>query len=150
MDDRKNANTYTYNNVTYYSTANSDKAAVTNVTGVDGNYALGQSVNLTVTFNRIVDYSGTPQLTVNPSSAYAVNVASGDQTLQLVFPYTVQSGHSSTDLAYQATNSLSAGTYIRDLAGNDVNLTLASPGAANSLSGNQTIKVDGAAPVQGK
>ena len=150
MDDRKNANTYTYNNVTYYSTANSDKATVTNVTGVDGNYALGQSVNLTVTFDRIVDYSGTPQLTVNPSSAYAVNVASGDQTLQLVFPYTVQSGHSSTDLAYQATNSLSAGTYIRDLAGNDVNLTLATPGAAKSLSGNQTITVDGAAPVQGQ
>ena len=84
--------------MTYYSTANSDKAVVTNVTGVDGNYALGQSVNLTVTFSRIVDYSGTPQLTVNPSSAYAVNVASGDQTLQLVFPYTVQSGHSSTIL----------------------------------------------------
>ena len=145
MDARKNANTYSYNNVTYYS-ASGSFPTVTGVTGVDGDYKLGEAVNLTVTFSRIVDYSGTPQLTINPSTGYAVNIGSGDRTTALVFPYTVQTGHYSADLAYEATNSLSTGTYIRDLAGNNATLTLPGVGATNSLSKNQAIYVDGGAP----
>ena len=63
------------------------------------------------------------------------------------FNYTVASGETSSDLDYTSTNALvlNGGT-IKDAAGNAVTLTLASPGASNSLGANKAIVIDGNVP----
>jgi hypothetical protein len=60
----------------------------------------------------------------------------------------VQAGDTSSDLDYVATTSLAlnSGT-IADAAGNNATLTLASPGAANSLGANKAIVIDTTAPT---
>ena len=60
--------------------------------------------------------------------------ASGTGSNTLTFNYTIGSGETSSDLDYVATSSLAlnSGT-IKDAAVNDATLTLASPGARNSL-----------------
>ena len=56
----------------------------------------------------------------------------------------MQSEDNSSDLDYKATDSLSAnGGTIRDNASNDANLTLASPGASNSLASNKALVFGG-------
>ena len=67
---------------------------------------------------------------------------------QTAFNYTVQSADNSSDLDYVATNAvtLNSGT-IRDAAGNNATLTLASPGAANSLGNNKALVIDGVTPA---
>jgi hypothetical protein len=56
----------------------------------------------------------------------------------------VQSGDNFNDLDYKATDSLSAnGGTIRDNASNDATLTLASPGATNSLASNKALVFGG-------
>ncbi len=118
-------------------------------TSVNGNYKPGDNVIVTVAFSETVNVVGTPQITLETGTTdRTINyngTGSGSTTLQ--FTYTVQSGDESTDLDYVATNSLTAGTSIQDPAGNNATLTLASPGAANSLGANKEIVIDGNAPT---
>jgi hypothetical protein len=77
-----------------------------------------------------------------------VNYSSGSGGATLTFTYTVQAGDTSSDLDYVATTSLAlnSGT-IADAAGNNATLTLAAPGAANSLGANKAIVIDTTAPT---
>ena len=60
----------------------------------------------------------------------------------------MQSGDSSADLDYAATNSLALnGGTIRDVAANDATLTLPTVGGANSLAGNKDIVIDTSADL---
>src|SRR5690606_18330806 len=73
--------------------------------------------------------------------------ASGTGT-SMTCTYTVQAGDITSDLDYVATNSLALnGGTISDAAANNATLTLASPGAANSLGANKAIVIDGVAPI---
>ena len=85
---------------------------------VDGTYGVGEVIDIQVTFNEVVYVTGTPtlQLDTAGSTNQIVNYHSGDESFILIFRYTVQSGDSSSDLDYLATNSLT-GT-IKDSAGN--------------------------------
>ena len=66
----------------------------------------------------------------------------------LVFNYTVQAGDTSADLDYTLTTALVlAGGTIKDAALNAATLTLATPGAANSLGANKNIIIDTTAPT---
>ncbi len=66
----------------------------------------------------------------------------------MTFSYTVQSGDTSADLDYVSTSALSLnGGTISDAASNSATLTLASPGAANSLGNNKALVIDGVAPT---
>ncbi|NBV75667.1 MAG: hypothetical protein EBR59_06850, partial [Methylococcaceae bacterium] len=57
-------------------------------------------------------------------------------------------GDTSSDLDYKATSSLTLnGGTIKDAAGNNATLTLASPGAANSLANAKALVVDGVLPA---
>ena len=62
----------------------------------------------------------------------------------ITFTYQVGAGHESSDLVYTATNAFTAGTHIRDEAGNDANRTL--PDIA-TFTNNNAIKVDGIVPA---
>ena len=87
-----------------------------------------------MTFSKAVVVTGTPQLTLNVGSSYAINYLSGSGTATLTFRYTVQSGHTSADLDYASTSALALnGGTIKSLAKVNATLTLAAPGASGSL-----------------
>ncbi|MDT3307458.1 Ig-like domain-containing protein [Shewanella vaxholmensis] len=119
-----------------------------NASTADGTYKLGDIISIQVNFSEVVIVTGTPQLTLDTGTTdRTIDYASGSGSSALTFNYTIQSGDTSSDLDYAATNSLAlnSGT-IRDAATNNATLTLASPGAANSLGNNKAIVVDGAVP----
>src|SRR5204863_81597 len=115
----------------------------------NGSYTTGSVIAVTITFSENVTVTGTPQLTLNTTpSARTANYASGSGTSTLTFNYTVQAGDTSADLDYAATTSLAlAGGTIQDAATNTATLTLATPGAANSLGANKNIVIDTTAPT---
>ncbi len=107
----------------------------------NGTYNVGESIPITITFNETVVVTGTPQLTLETGSSDAVvDYTSGSNSSVLTFNYTVANNQTSSDLDYVNTSSLAlnSGT-IKDLAGNNATLTLASPGATNSLGANKGI-----------
>ncbi|HJS14018.1 MAG TPA: Ig-like domain-containing protein, partial [Rheinheimera sp.] len=125
--------------------------AVTSVTSssANGTYNTGDIVSVTVNFSKNVTVTGTPQLTLETGTTDTVlNYSSGSTTSALEFNYTVAAGHSSPDLDYISTSALAlnSGT-IRDAATNNAILTLASPGAANSLGANKNFVIDGIDPT---
>ncbi len=131
---------------------NFDRTAPT-VSGVtssttNGAYKAGDSVSIQVNFSEAVTVTGTPQLTLNSATGgRVVNYASGSGSSTLTFTYTVQAGDTASDLDFSATTALSAGTSIKDAAGNDATRTMPTPGAANSLGANKNIVIDTTAPT---
>ncbi|MEJ6521666.1 putative Ig domain-containing protein, partial [Shewanella bicestrii] len=129
---------------------------VPTVTSVDsstgnGTYKVGDVISILVNFSESVTINtagGTPQLTLETGvTDQTISYTSGTGTSTLTFSYTVQAGDTSADLDYVATNSLASnGGTIQDAAGNNATLTLASPGAANSLGANKALVVDGVTP----
>ena len=123
---------------------------VTSVTSGSANatYKIGQTISILVNFSESISVVGTPQLTLETGTTdRVINYASGTGTAALTFSYTVQAGDTSADLDYVSTSALAlnSGT-IKDAAGNNATLTLASPGAANSLGNNKALVIDGVAP----
>ena len=124
---------------------------ITNVSSstADGSYKVGDVIAVNIVFSEVVNVTGTPQLTLETGSSDAVvDYSSGSGSNTLTFNYTVASDHTTSDLDYLGTSSLAlnSGT-IKDAALNAATLTLASPGAVNSLSTNKDILVDGTVPT---
>jgi hypothetical protein len=115
----------------------------------DGTYKLGDIVSVQVNFSEAVTVTGTPQLALETGATdQVVSYVSGSGTSALTFNYTVQSGDASVDLDYVSTSSLALnGGTVRDAAGNNATLTLASPGSANSLGTNKALVIDGVVPT---
>ena len=118
-------------------------------TKLDGLYQAGVSIPVTITFNKIVTATGTPQLTLETGPTDRVVIyTSGSGTTALTFNYTVQVGDTASDLDYTSTTALALnGGTIKDAIANDAILTLAAPGAAGSLGENKNIVIDTAAPT---
>ena len=116
-------------------------AVVVDVTAANGVYTAGESVPITVTFSDVVTVTGTPQLALNTGAAAPYTGGSG--TASLTFTYSVRPGDNIGDLAYTGTGALS-GT-IQSAGG--INLTLPTPGDANSLSGSSNVVLDNTAPA---
>ena len=115
----------------------------------NGTYKINGTIDIQVNFSEPVTVTGTPQLTLETGGTdRAVNYVSGSGLSTLNFQYTVQAGDSSADLDYATTTSLvlNSGT-IRDAGNNNAILTLASPGAPNSLGGNKSLVIDGVMPA---
>jgi hypothetical protein len=120
-------------------------ATVTNVSSTTGNGTYGptQTIAVTVQFSAAVYVTGTPRLTLETGAADAVvNYTSGTGTGTLTFNYTVAVGHASSDLDYvsSAALALNGGT-LKDIVGQNVDLTLPAPGAAGSLGANKDIQI---------
>ncbi|WP_312757294.1 DUF4347 domain-containing protein [Pulveribacter sp.] len=126
------------------------------ITGVaggspDGTYKVGDTVHITATYDQAVTVSGgVPTLlletgTIDRSAVYV----SGSGTDTLTFAYVVQAGDHSADLDYIGTNALSLnGATIDSVSlGNPAFNTLPLSGAADSLSANAALVIDGVAPV---
>ncbi|WP_372400702.1 Ig-like domain-containing protein (plasmid) [Azospirillum sp. HJ39] len=113
----------------------------------DGSYKAGDTITITVTFSRAVTVTGTPTLALGNNSRSAT-YAGGSGTTTLSFTYTVQAGDTSADLDYASTAALalSGGTILDSSTSLAAILTLATPGAANSLGANKAIVIDTTAP----
>ena len=110
----------------------------------DDTYKLNDVIPVVVTFSEAVIITGTPQITLETGSNDAVvDYSSGSGSTTLTFSYTVAAGHQSSDLDYASTSALALNGVIKDAAGNAATLTLASPGAQNSLGNNEALVVDG-------
>ncbi|WP_321468191.1 Ig-like domain-containing protein [Halarcobacter sp.] len=125
--------------------------SITNVTSTaaNGSYKVGDTIAVTIIFNESVTVTGTPQLKLETGTTdRTINYTSGNGTNTLTFNYTVQNGDTTNELDYTSTSSLllNGGT-IKDSAGNNAILTLASPGTVNSLGANKDIVIDTTAPT---
>ena len=122
-----NSNTAATSISRIYDTSAPSVSSVSTTT-VSGNYGLGSTIAVTVTFSEAVNVTGTPTLTLNTSPTNrTASYSSGGGTSTLTFNYTVQAGDTSGRLDYTGTSAL-AGT-IADLAGNAATLTLPATGS---------------------
>jgi hypothetical protein len=123
---------------------------VTNVTSTtaDGTYSAGATIDITVTFNGVVDVTGSPTLLLETGlTDRTATYVSGSGSNTLTFRYTVVAGDTSSDLDYVATNSLALNGGTITGAIGDAILTLPSPGSTGSLRANKNIVIDnGTAP----
>ncbi len=118
---------------------------VTNVTSstANGYYNTGDVISgITVTFNEVVDVTGTPQLTLETGTTDAVlNYTGGTGTTTLTFSnYTVLAGDTTPDL--DATGLALNGGTIKDVYKNPAVLTL----SGTTLAANKNIVIDTTAP----
>jgi len=125
--------------------------AVLSVTAQQDNgiYGVGDEILIEVTFDDGVAVTGTPTLTLETGADDAIaTYVSGDGTDTLVFTYTVRAGDETMDLDYQSTSALAVGAdiAIQDEFGNNADLTLPEPGAADSLGANKNLRIDTIAP----
>ena len=123
-------------------------SSVTSITA-DGTYNANDQISILIIFTETVNVTGTPQLTLETGGTDAVvDYASGSGSSILTFVYTVSSGDNSSDLDYASTTALALnGGTIKDAAGNNATLTLATPGASNSLGSSKALVVDTTAPT---
>ncbi|MBG9389137.1 FG-GAP-like repeat-containing protein [Caenimonas aquaedulcis] len=120
----------------------------------DGTYGAGSVITLSVTFSESVTVDatgGVPTLALETGPVDRVaTYTGGSGTSTLTFAYTVQPGDISADLDIASTHALVLnGARIRDDAGNDAILALASPGEAGSLAANAALAIyaDNTAPT---
>ncbi|MFX1393618.1 MAG: NosD domain-containing protein, partial [Promethearchaeota archaeon] len=120
--------------------------SVINITSTkpNGIYSIGEEINITITFSKLVNVTGIPRLNLNASYYNAIAYyIDGNNTYILIFSYIVTSGHNSLNLDYNSTNALNLnGGTITDSKGFDVDLTLPNPGSEGSLSYNKKITID--------
>ncbi|NJO94004.1 MAG: hypothetical protein HC820_05950 [Hydrococcus sp. RM1_1_31] len=119
---------------------------ITNVTSptANGRYKVGDVIAIQILFSEAVLVTGIPTLILETgTSDRVINYTSGSGTNTLTFTYTVRGGESSSDLEYLTANALSLnGGTIKDLAGNNANITLPAPGVTGSLSANKDLVID--------
>ncbi|MFT6069164.1 MAG: hypothetical protein ACJAT2_000359 [Bacteriovoracaceae bacterium] len=115
----------------------------------NGTYGIGEEIDILIEYNEPVIVTGVPRLTLETGVLdEQVSYTSGSGTNLLTFTYTVASGHLSSDLDYKNTSSLNLmGGTIRDLGTNSAPLVLPTPNAANSISDDKAIVIDGVAPT---
>ncbi len=118
-----------------------ESVAVTSNPGEDGGYAIGDEVQIGLTFSEAVTVTGAPQITLDVGGqSRTAEYSEGSTTTQLLFTYTVASGDEDTDGIAVVANSLALnGGTIRAGATN-ATLTHA------ALQANDH-KVDGIAPT---
>ena len=118
-----------------------ESVAVTSDPGEDGGYAIGDEIQVGLTFSEAVTVTGAPQLTLDVGGQIrTAEYSEGSTTTQLLFTYTVASGDEDTDGIAVVANSLALnGGAIR--AGS-ANATLTHTGLHSD-----DHKVDGVAPT---
>ncbi|MFT3858106.1 MAG: Ig-like domain-containing protein [Aquabacterium sp.] len=126
---------------------------ITDVTAstANGIYKAGDTITITVSFSKAVTVdtsSGTPNLALNDGGVATYTSGSGTSTL--TFTHVVGNTDNTADLDYTSTSALALnnGT-ITDSSGTHQNasLTLATPGAAQSLGANKAIVIDTTPPA---
>ncbi len=106
-----------------------------------GIYGIGDAIEVRVTFNEDVTFSGTPKLDLNLGGAPKAAEYLRTEDSAVVFSYTVAEGDSDMDgVAIEANKLKLNGGSIRDGAGNDADLT------HDALAAQTNHQVDGIRP----
>lgn len=120
----------------------------------NGTYGVDDSITIDVVFSasvNVVTTGGTATLELETGDTdRTASYSSGTGTSTLSFTYTVQEGDNTNDLDFTGTSALALnGGTIKASTGaaNNANLTLVSPGAANSLGNNKELVIDGVRPT---
>ncbi len=97
----------------------------------NGNYSVGQNLNFTLTFNEVVNVSGTPRLTltVGSTTRYA-DYLSGSGTSALQFRYVILTGDTDADGIAVSPNIDLNGGALADIATNAADLNFTAPNTA--------------------
>jgi hypothetical protein len=122
------------------------KITVTEVssTNANGSYAAGQTISITVTFSQPVTVTGEPYLELNSNTSETSKAiyTSGTDSKTLAMTYTIKTSDKTQDLDYKSKTGLMAtNSKIVGTSGEDVDLTLPSPGESGSLSFSKNIKI---------
>ena len=118
-----------------------ESVAVTSDPGEDGGYAIGDEIQVGLTFSEAVTVTGAPQITLNVGGQNRTAAYSeGSGNAQLVFSYTVAAGDEDTDGIAVVANSLALNDGTIRAGATDATLTHA------ALQANDH-KVDGVAPT---
>lgn len=120
-------------------------------TKANGYYTIGEIIDITVTFSKVVTVDttgGTPYLELETGTTDRnATYISGSDTNILTFEYTVQNGDTTPDLNYKDRDSLKLnGSTIRYAPDKDAILTLVPSGYAGSLDTQKTLVIDTTAP----
>ncbi|MFA5946832.1 MAG: hypothetical protein WC813_02295 [Patescibacteria group bacterium] len=115
----------------------------------NGAYAAGSVITLLVHWSETVVVTNTPELTLNTAPVAAVaTYVSGSGDHELLFRFTVGADMLASDLDYASVSALSlGGGTIMDLAGNNADLVLPSPGGIGSLSATSALLIDSITPT---
>ncbi len=117
----------------------------------DGTYKVGDTVNITATFDQPVTVSGgIPSLLLETGAVdRSATYVDGSGSHVLTFAYVVQAGDQSSDLDYVNTGALVLnGATIASVGHGSPSVnTLALPGAADSLGANAALVIDGVVPT---
>ena len=120
---------------------------VSSLPGADQTYAIGDTIQVTVTFDAAVTVTGTPRIQLrvgggDPQHLKWADYASGTGNEALVFAYTVQAGDEDTNGIFIAENELELnGGTIQSAGGTDAILAYTGPGTQSGH------KVDGVRPT---
>ena len=118
-----------------------ESVAVTSDPGEDGGYAIGDEIQVGLTFSEAVTVTGAPQLTLDVGDQRrTAEYSEGSTTTQLLFTYTVASGDEDTDGIAVVANGLALNGGAIRAGSEDATLT-----HAGLHSGDH--KVDGIAPT---
>ena len=126
---------------------------VTSVSSADANayYKAGDTITITVQFDMAVTVVNNGDITLALETGTTdrnATYSSGSGTDTLSFSYSVQADDENNDLDYLSTTALAVNTStIQGPTGINAVLTLAAPGAANSLGNNKSLNVDAVAPI---
>ena len=126
---------------------------ITSVTStrVDGAWKAGTSIEIWINFSEQVTLTGVNNMALELETGETNRNATylrGSPDVAFVFGYTVQAGDNVTDLDYVSTSALSLGTaFVKDAAGNNLNVQLPAPGTSGSLGANKNLVIDTAAPT---
>ena len=109
---------------------------------VGSTFERGETIEVTVTFNKAVDVGGAPQLALGIGSATRqASYISGTGTASLVFEYTVASGDADNDGLSIGANALSLNSGSIDVAGGTLDALLGL--GANAIANSSSHKVAG-------
>ncbi len=115
---------------------------ITSSAGSDRTYGVGETIEVTVTFDETVVITGTPELTLNVGGRNRTAEYRSVSNRAVKFTYRVASGAGDEDGVSIESNRLSrSGGTIRDGAGNDATLD------HNAVADNSSHKVDAVAPI---
>ena len=124
-----------------YAQSTVSTVAVTSDPGEDGGYAIGDTIEVGLTFSEAVIVTGTPQITLDVGrQARTANYSTGSGTVQLKFTYTVAAGDEDTYGIAVVANSLALNGGTIRVGATDATLAHAALQADDH-------KVDGVAPT---
>jgi hypothetical protein len=143
-DGTDNSNTATSTITVSQGTITNPAVTAVSTTQAPGSYSTGTTIPITITFNKAVTVTGTPQLALNDGGT--ATYVSGTGTSTLTFNYTVVAGQSTSDLDYASTTALGlSGGTIKDSSGNAATLTLPATGTDGLAA--QNIIINTTAPT---